>query len=84
MLDINVEDRIKDYVSFVKNVDVDGLQENWTNKDRSKNSPIKLVDDIGEISNLLIAELKELDSVKRSKLAELTELILRKRKWRAR
>lgn len=77
LFDINLEEAIRDYVDFVKGIDVEGLQKNWTNKDRSKNSPIELVDDIGDISDRLIEEFEKLDSVKRGKLTELTELILR-------
>lgn len=77
LLDIEIEDKISGFIRFVESVDVDGLQQNWTNKDRSKNSPIWLVDRLGEFADDLIYTLKEIHSDKHGKLAELTEIILR-------
>ena len=76
-LDINLEEKLNNYIDFIKHLDFDGLQENWTNKDRSKNSPIMLVDSIGRFSKDMIDELKQYDVFKYSKLVELTKLILR-------
>ncbi|MGJ3234368.1 DNA cytosine methyltransferase [Marivirga sp.] len=77
IMDINLEDYLKEYIEFIKNIDVNGLQENWTNKDRSKNGPIWLVDQIGIFSENLINEFKKYDFIKKNKLKELTEHILR-------
>jgi len=77
IMDINLEDYLKEYIDFIKNIDVEGLQENWTNIDRSKNGPIWLVDQIGAFSANLINELEKCDFIKKNKLKELTEHILR-------
>ncbi len=77
LLDVDLEGKISDYIKFVETIDVDGLQQNWTNKDRSKNSPIWLVDSIGEFADDLINTLKGTYSDKHEKLAELTQIILR-------
>lgn len=76
-IDIDSEEYIREYIDFIKKVDVAGLQDNWINKDRSKNSPIWLVDRIGEFSSHLIERFKETEAYKYDKLSELTELILR-------
>ena len=77
ILDINVEEIIINYLSFLKGIDVDGLQKNWTNRDRKRNSPIELIDKIGQISDRLINNLKRVDLSQKNKLVELTDLILR-------
>ncbi len=77
LLDIDLEDKISYYIKFVESIDVDGLQQNWTNKDRNKNSPIWLVDRLGEFADDLITALKKDHTDKHEKLAELIELILR-------
>ena len=53
------------------------MQKNWTNRDRKRNSPIELIDKIGQISDRLINDLKRVDLSQKNKLVELTDLILR-------
>lgn len=38
-------------ISFCEAIDVMGLQKNWTNKDRSKVSPIELIDELGTFAD---------------------------------
>ncbi len=42
---------IQEFIVFCKAIDILGLQQNWTNKDREKNNPIELIDRIGEFSS---------------------------------
>ncbi|WP_340200050.1 DNA (cytosine-5-)-methyltransferase [Ascidiimonas sp. W6] len=42
---------IQEFIMFCKAIDIIGLQQNWTNKDRERNNPIDLIDRIGEFSS---------------------------------
>jgi DNA (cytosine-5)-methyltransferase 1 len=41
---------IEEFIVLCEAIDVLGLQQNWTNKDRERNNPIELIDRIGEFS----------------------------------
>jgi DNA (cytosine-5)-methyltransferase 1 len=76
ILDIDTNNLIQGYIKLIKSVDLEGLQENWTNKRRDKNGPIWLVDEIGKFAKKLIAHLSNEDNLIQYKLSELTETIL--------
>ncbi len=76
-LEIDLDERVGEFIDIVKGVDVAGLQQNWTNEDRSKNGPIWLVDEIGKFADLMIKELNSQNDFIRDKLIEMTEFILR-------
>lgn len=42
---------IQEFIVFCEAIDILGLQQNWTNKDRERNNPIDLIDRIGEFSS---------------------------------
>ncbi len=44
---------VEEFILFCESIDIQGLQLNWTNKDRERLSPIELIDTIGEFSNML-------------------------------
>ena len=77
LLDIDIEPQVSSFMNFVEKIDIEGLQQNWTNKDRSKNSPIWLVDEIGKAANEIIDSLEKTYSDKHENLSEVTEVILR-------
>ncbi len=40
-------------IEYCRNIDIQGLQENWTNKDRDRVGPIAVVDDLGRFARRL-------------------------------
>jgi DNA (cytosine-5)-methyltransferase 1 len=49
--DTPINTLIEEFIMFCETIDILGLQQNWTNKDREKNNPIELIDRIGEFSS---------------------------------
>ncbi|OEK02727.1 hypothetical protein BFP97_14865 [Roseivirga sp. 4D4] len=74
-LDCEIGDILMNFQDFVASVDAPGLQENWTNKDRSKNNPIELIDDIGRFASELVERLNRSDAMTLDKLRELVGFI---------
>jgi DNA (cytosine-5)-methyltransferase 1 len=55
------------YANYIKKIDRDGIQLNWTNVDRKMTGPIKLIDEIGAFGEKLYSLL---DNKKSQKLIE--------------
>ncbi|NVJ64173.1 MAG: DNA cytosine methyltransferase [Flavobacteriaceae bacterium] len=45
---------VESTISYVQKLDIEDLQENWTNRDRTKTSPISVVDRLGEFARIIL------------------------------
>ena len=42
---------VEEFISYCETLDIEGLQKNWTNKDRARVGPIELIDNLGKFSD---------------------------------
>lgn len=73
----NLEEVLIRFKELINSVDVEGLQDNWNNKDRTRNSPIWLVDRIGDFASEIINTFSGIGDFEKRKLEELVEMILK-------
>ncbi len=73
----NLHEDLSKFIEYIETIDKEGLQVNWTNIDRSRNSPIWLIDKIGDFASLIQNSISSIDSFQKVQLEELVELILK-------
>ena len=49
--DNTLNELVDNFISYCEAIDIEGLQKNWTNKDRAKVGPIELIDNLGNFSD---------------------------------
>lgn len=57
--DPSLDSLINEFIAYSEAINIEGLQKNWTNKDRSRLGPIELIDDIGRFSDRFKRILKK-------------------------
>jgi len=67
----------EDLEEFIKSIDIIGLQKNWTNIDRSKDSPIDLIEGLAKYSVRLENFLRENSNIQHDKLSNVIMNVLK-------
>ena len=66
---ISLNELVDEFISYCEVIDIEGLQKNWTNKDRDRVGPIELIDNIGRFSDRFKKILKKKNLTERVLLA---------------
>ena len=69
----NLESTLLRFLEFVQRLEINDLQENWTNKNRSKDGPIWLIDRLGDFAKDIIEILNNSNQSIQDQLDSFTD-----------